>query len=73
MQRKAKLVKWGSMIFALFIMWISIFAGQVLVTNASASLGLNDKPSCQLVKGTKGDTKLTLDEDIPGPVKDLLT
>ena len=73
MQEKVKLVKWGLMTCALFIIGITTFAGQLLVTRASTSLNLNDKPSCQLVKGTKGDTKLALSQQIPNALKDLLT
>lgn len=73
MQRNTKLVRWGLMIFALFIIGITTSAGQLLATKASVSLDQNNKPSCQLVKGTQGDTKLTLSSQIPDSVEDILT
>src|SRR5207253_2364805 len=72
MQRKAKLVKGGSTIFALLIMGITTFAGGLLVTRASASLHLDDVPSCQMVMGTEGDTRLLISSAIPDDTEDIL-
>src|SRR6266704_517734 len=72
MQRKVKLVKWGLKILTLLILGITTLGGGQLVTRASASIELNDRPSCQLIKGTGGDTQLTLSQDIPDQLRDLL-
>jgi len=72
MQRKVTLVKWGFTILALLIMMINTLVAGQLVTRASASVDLNDRPSCQLIKGTGGDTQLTLSKEIPDQLSDLL-
>src|SRR5438270_12097701 len=56
MQRKAKLVKCGSTIFALLIMGITTVAGGLAVSRASAGLRLDNVPTCQLVMSAEEDT-----------------
>jgi len=75
MQRKAKLVKYASTIFALLIMGITTFAGGLLVTRASASLRLNDVPACQLVKSPGEDTLLVVftGDSISDELEDILS
>ncbi len=74
MQRKAKLVKCASTIFALLIMGITTFAGGLLVTRASASLRLDNGPTCQLVKDTEEDAVLVVftSNSISDELQDLL-
>jgi len=74
MQRKAKLVKCGSTIFALLIMGITTFAGGLLVTRASASLRLDNVPTCQLVMSAEEDTVLVVftSDSISDKLEDLL-
>src|SRR6266480_5791016 len=72
MRRKVKLVKWGPTILALLIMTTITFVRGQLVTRASTSIELNNRPSCQLIKGTEGDTQLTFSQQIPDQLRDLL-
>ena len=74
MQRKAKLVKCASTIFALLIMGITTFAGGLLVTRASARLRLDNIPTCQLVMDTEEDTVLVVftNNGISAELQDLL-
>src|SRR5437870_693275 len=74
MQRKVKLVMWGSAILALLIMPIHIFVGgSWLVAEATESISLHDRPSCQLMNETSGDTQLTFSNNIPNRLGNLLT
>ncbi len=72
MRIKAQLVKWELSILALIIISITTFAGEQLVTHASANIKLSNKRSCQLVNNTGGDTQLTVSPQIPSQLTKLL-